>query len=257
MCKWFMMVPVFLAAVLIAPAPAQSEGRFPEAKSGHYVSNLQYTGGASTGYTLEQIRWGNHHTFERIVFEFSPDRPDRGDILPRMKMETEFYPLRLALRLPGSDRRREELFTSPVPFEKSRLISRVDIFDMCGGGQHMSIIPARPVEFDVFVLTSPPRLVVDAIQSRMDPMREEKKLSLRTLPLYGDQVCYFLEEAADAGMTPRVLTDGSGNVFGELGLFDDPDEAFNARQRLNTSLGRNFALIIRGRGMMEMPAVMP
>ena len=135
-------------------------------------------------------------------------------MLPRMKMETEFYPLRLALRLPGSDLRREEVFTSSNPFRKSKLVSHVDTFDVCGGGQHLSIIPARPVEFDVFTLTSPPRLVVDVILSRMDPMREEKKLSLRTLPLHGDQICFFLEEAAEAGVTPRVLADDAGNVFG-------------------------------------------
>jgi hypothetical protein len=257
MRNWLTGFIVFPTAVLIAAAPARSENQFPDAKSGHYVSNVQYTGGAGTGYTLEQIRWGDHRTFERIVFEFSPDQPDGGDILPRMRMETEFYPLRLALRLPGSDRRREKVFTSPDPFIKSRLISRVDTFDACGGGQNLSVIPARPVEFDVFTLIAPPRLVVDVIPSRMDPMREEKKLSLRTLPLHEDQVCYFLEEAADAGMTPRILTDGAGNTFGELRLFDDPDEAFKVRQRLNSTLGRKFALTIRARGMMEMPAVMP
>jgi len=256
MRKRSLSVIVFLSAVLIA-APGNADSQFPTTKSGHYVSNLQYTGGSGTGYTLQQIRWGNHHTFERIVFEFSPDQPDGGNTLPRMKMETEFYPLRLALRLPGSDLRREEVFTSPNPFRKSKLVSHVDTFDVCGGGQHLSIIPARPVEFDVFTLTSPPRLVVDVILSRMDPMREEKKLSLRTLPLHGDQVCFFLEEAAEAGVTPRVLADYAGNVFGELGLFDDPDEAFKVRKRLNMSLGRSFAMIIRARGMMEVPAVLP
>jgi len=257
MRKGFPGIILLLAALFCIVLPARSDSTFPEDKSGHYASNVQYTGGHGTGFILQQIRWGDHHTFERIVFEFSPDRPDGGDTLPKMRVETEFYPLRLALRLPGSDQRQEKIFTSADPFRKSRLISRVDTFEACGGGQHLSLIPARPVEFDIFTLTSPPRLVVDIIQNRMEPMREEKKLSLRTLPLFGDQVCLFLEEAADAGITPRILADKGGNVFGELGLFDDPDEVFNIRQGLSTSLGRNFDLIIRARGMMEMPAVIP
>jgi len=256
MQKWISGI-LLLACLVFVPGPAVAENPFPTDKSGHYVSNVQYAGGSSTGYTLFQIRWGNHRDFERIVFEFSSNGPEGGDTLPRMKLETEFYPLRLALRLPGSAFGRTGVFTSPDPFQKSTLISHVDSFDGCGGGQHLFIIPARPVEFDVFTLTSPPRLVVDIIQSRMEPMREAKKLSLRTLPLFGDQICYFLEEAADEGITPRVLVDADGNVFGELGLFDSPDAAFQWKQRLTGSIGRNFALIINARGMMETPKEEP
>ena len=257
MRQWVPATIFLLPALFCIALPAQSDSPFPDHKSEHYASNVQYTGGHGTDYTLQQIRWGNHRNFERVVFEFASKHPEGNESLPKMKLETEFYPLRLSLRLPGSNRRRGKIFTSADPFSKSNLLSHVDTFDACGGGQHLSLIPARPVEFNVFTLTSPPRLVVDVILSRMDPMREEKKLSLRTLPLFGDQVCLFLEKAADAGMTPRILADSGGNVFGELGLFDNPDEAFNIRQRLNTSLGRNFALTIRARGMMEMPAVLP
>lgn len=247
-----------LPAFFLSPVPARSDNPFPTVKSGHYASNVQYAGGSATSFALYQIRWGDHHNFERLVFEFAPPRPEDNDTLPRMKVETEFYPLRLALRLPGSaPGTKGGVFVSMDPFEKSALISRVDNFDGCGGGQHLSIIPARPVEFDVFTLTSPPRLVVDIIPSRMEPMREGKKLSLRTLSLFGDQVCYFLEEAADAGVTPRILVDSGGNVFGELGLFDSPDEAYRLQQRLDASLGRHFALVIRAREMMEVPAAVP
>lgn len=247
-----------LASSLCLPAGSvYSSSPLPTEKTGHYVSNVQYTGGEGTGYILEQVRWGDHGNFERIVFEFSPPEPEGNEILPRMKIEIEYYPLRMAIRLPGSDRKRAEIFNSPDPFRKSKVISRVDSIDTCGGGQYLTIIPARPVEYEVFSLAGPPRLVVDVILSRMDLVAEQKKLSLRTLPLHGDQVCIFLDYAAQAGATPRLLTDTAGNVFGEIEIYEDPDEAFTNLQRYSASFGKNIALTIRARGMMEIPALLP
>lgn len=257
MMRFCIYAGVLFAALTITTLPAHSSSPLPATKSNRFASNLQYTGGSGTGYTLEQIRWGDHHNFERIVFEFSPPVEESTDALPRIKVETEFYPMRLAIRLPGSDNRREEIFPSPEPFQKSKLISDIDVFEVCGGGQHLTIVPARPVEFEVFTLTSPPRLVIDVMLSRMPPMREEKKYSVRTLPLYGDQVCLLLEEAADAGVTPRLITDAGGNVFAELELYDEAAEAFTAVDRFRSSLGRKFSLIVKARGMMETPAVWP
>ena len=67
----------------------------------------------------------------------------------------------------------------------------------------------------------------------------------------------MLEKAADAGVTPRLITDADGNVFGELGLFDEADEAFAAVNRLKGSLGNQFSLSVKSRGMMTVPAVLP
>ncbi|MDF1537205.1 MAG: hypothetical protein P1S46_12065 [bacterium] len=245
-----------LAAVLcLAAAPAHAGSPVPAAKNGHYVSNIQYTGGTGTGHTLAQIRWGDHRKFERIVLEFAGD--PTGDDLPRMKVETEYYPMRLAIRLPGAPERGVSLFTDPAPFRKSSLITRVDTFDVCGGGQLLSVVPARPVEFEIFTMTNPPRLVIDIILSRMDPMREETKYSMRTLPLYGDQVCILLDEAANVGITPRLITDANGNIFGELGLYDEADKAFASAARLGETIGKQFTLQVKARGMMEAPAALP
>lgn len=243
-------------SLTLSASPVHSSSSLPTSKNNRFASNLQYTGGTGTGFTLEQVRWGDHHNFERIVLEFSQPTTGDGD-LPRMKVETEFYPMRLAIRMPGSLSRREEFFPIGDLFRKSKVISGVDIFEVCGGGQHLTVNPARPVEFEVFTLLSPPRLVVDVIMSRMPPMREEQKYSVRTLPLYGDQVCLFLEEAANAGVTPRLITDMGGNVFGELGLHDEADEAFAAAGRFKDSLGRQFSLTVKARGMMDTPAVLP
>ncbi len=249
------IAPALLALLLIlAAAPAHSSSPLPAAKSNHFASNLQYTGGTGTGYVLQQVRWGDHHTFERLVLEFSG--PD-ASVLPRMKVETEFYPMRLAVRLPGSGGRGDPLYPGENPFARSRLLSGLDTFEACGGGQHLTLIPARPVEFDVFTLTAPPRLVIDVMLSRMDPMREEQRYSVRTFPLYGDQVCVFLDEAAEAGVTPRLISDEKGNVFGELGLFNTADEAFTAVERWKDSLGKRFALTVKARGMMTVPAELP
>jgi hypothetical protein len=241
----------------IAILPAHASSPLPAIKSNRFASNLQYTGGTETGYTLEQVRWGDHHNFERIVLEFSPSQAANDKDLPRMKVETEFYPMRMAIRLPGSKNRSEDFLPSEDLFRKSSLISGIDFFEVCEGGQHLTVIPARPVEFEVFTLTTPPRLVIDVILSRMPPMREEQKYSVRTLPLYGDQICLLLEEAADAGVTPRLITDAEGNVFVELGLYDEADEAFTAAGRFKDSLGKHFSLTVKARGMMSVPAVIP
>ena len=249
---WICTLP---AAICLAATPAFAGSPLPATKAGHYTANLQYTGGPGTGYTLKQIRWGDHRKFERIVLEFAGEKT--GDALPRMKVETEYYPMRLAIRLPGSPDRGVSVFTDPAPFRKSKLITRVDTFDVCGGGQHLSVVPARPVEFEIFTLINPPRLVIDVILSRMDPMRDQRKYSVRTLPLYGDQICILLDEAANVGITPRVITDADGNIFGELGLHDDADEAFAAAARLEETIGKQFSLKVTARGMMETPAVLP
>jgi hypothetical protein len=257
MMKWMICVFAFTFILVIGPAPVKAANPFPTAKSSRFASNLQYTGGTATGFTLEQIRWGDHHNFERIVLEFGPPPSEPGDTFPRMKVETEFYPMRLAIRLPGSRSRSKNFLPALDLFGKSRFISGMDTFEVCGGGQHLTIIPARPVEFEVFTLTSPPRLVIDVILSRMPPMREEKKFSVRTLPLFEDQVCLFLEEAADSGITPRLITDAGGNVFGELGLYNEVDDAFDTINRFKDSLGKQFSLVVKSRGMMDTPAVLP
>jgi len=255
MTRWMTFVYTLICILVLGIIPARSSSPLPAAKQGQYASNLQYTGGTGTGYTIEQVRWGDHRTFERIVLQFHPPDDATRETLPRMKVETEFYPMRMAIRLPGS--KSTGYLPSGVLFTKSKLISAIDIFEACGGGQHLTLIPARPVEFEVFTLPSPPRLVIDVILSRMPPMREEKKYSVRTLPLFEDQVCLLLEKAAEAGVTPRLITDADGNVFGELGLYDDAGEAFAAVDRLKGSLGKQFSLKVKARGMMTVPAVIP
>jgi hypothetical protein len=257
MIRYCIFTGVLFITLTAAALPVHSSSPLPVTKSNRFASNLQYTGGTGTGYTLEQIRWGDHHNFERIVLEFRSPQPDSGEDLPRMKVETEFYPMGMAIRLPGSKTKSEGFLPPGDLFTKSKLISGIDIFDECEGGQHLTINPARPVEFEVFTLSSPPRLVLDVMLSRMPAMREEQKYSVRTLPLYGDQVCLLLEKAADAGVTPRLITDADGNVFGELGLFDEADEAFAALNRLKGSLGKQFSLSVKSRGMMTVPAVLP
>lgn len=257
MTRWMISSFALTCILAMGTIPAHSSNPLPATKSNRFTSNVQYTGGTGTGYTIEQIRWGDHHNFERVVLQFGTLEHAAREGLPRMKVETEFYPMRMAIRLPGSKNRGRNLLPPVDLFRKSLLVSSIDTFEVCTGGPIVTLTFARPVEFEVFTLTAPPRLVIDMILSRMPPLREEEKFSLRTLPLYGDQVCLFLEAAAKAGVSPRLITDADGNVFGELGLFDEADEAFSAADRHNASLGKRFSLTVKARGVMTVPAVLP
>ena len=108
---------VLFITLTAAALPVHSSSPLPVTKSNRFAANLQYTGGTGTGYTLEQIRWGDHHSFERIVLEFRSPLPDSGEDLPRMKVETEFYPMGMAIRLPVQ-RPRVEVSLPPGTFSR-------------------------------------------------------------------------------------------------------------------------------------------
>jgi len=240
-----------LLSTIVWPPWIAAAAPLPDGKTGDYLADIDFAGGSRDGMELYQIRWGSHGSFERVVLEFTGGAVD----LPRMEIRTEKYPIRMVIGLPGAPHRSSSLFTSPDPFAKSRLLAGVSLFDLCQDNQSLALIPARPVEFDVFGLNNPPRIVIDLRLSQSLPP-EQEKYSLRTLPLLGDQPCTFLEAARASGFTPRLLTDGSGNIFGEVDLYSNLREAFSARDGLK-KLSEHFSLLVKTRGVMETPATVP
>ena len=220
------------------------------------MTEFNFSSGTGGGYSLYQVRWGDHRSFERVVVEF---REGEGVAsapgLPRMVVEKEWYPARVAIRLPGVPDRAKDIYTARHPFAKSRLLAGLDLFEPCGGGQFLALYPSRPLEYRIFTINSPYRLVVDVRPAKLAPS-ERVRFFLRTLPLYGDQVCDFQKAALDAGTWGRLLTDASGNTFGELGTFEQPEDAFNAKKRFR-GLSERFSLVVKARGIMETPEVLP
>jgi hypothetical protein len=172
-----------------------------------------------------------------------------------MEISTEKYPMRVIIRLSGVPHRSDSVFTSPEPFGKSRMLSGLDIFELCQGNQSLALIPGRPLEYDIFTLENPARLVID-LRLRHGVPSEQEKYSLRTLPLLGDQPCAFMGAAKASGFNPRLLTDRSGNVFGELKLYSSLEEAFRTKNQLK-KLTEYYSLVVKARGVMETPAVVP
>jgi len=244
-----------LLSVFAMPTHTANSDPLPVAKKEMYLTDLNFSGGSQTGYELHQVRWGDHRTFERVVLEFTGGSDIQIGALPQMEISTEKYPIRVTIRLPGAPYRSDSIFTSPDPFAKSRMLSRLNIFDLCGGNQFLALIPARPLEYDVFTLENPARLVID-LRLRVGIPSEQEKYSLRTLPLFGDQPCAFMEAARASDFNPRLLTDGAGNIFGELNLYSSPDQAFREKEKLK-KLSEHFSLVIKARGVMETPAVVP
>jgi len=249
-----LFVAIILTTSSMLPQPAVT-APLPGAKTENYLTDLNFSDGIQTGYELHQVRWGDHRTFERVVLEFSGGSDIQAGALPQMEISTEKYPVRVTIRLPGAPYRSDSIFTSPDPFAKSRMLSRLNIFDLCGGNQFLALIPARPLEYDVFALENPARLVID-LRLRVGIPSEQEKYSLRTLPLFGDQPCTFMDAARASDFNPRLLTDNAGNVFGELNLYSSPDHAFREKEKLK-KLSEHFSLVIKARGVMETPATVP
>ncbi len=168
---------------------------------------------------------------------------------PRVLVSTQEHPLRLYIEASGAARSLERLFTNSAPFAKSRLLAGVWIYDLCGMGQGAAVVPARPVEYEVFTLQDPPRLVVDARLAAATP-DEHERFSVRTGALQGDQACIFIEEARARGLSPRLLTDSQGQTFGEASIHDTAEEAFRAKDALD-DLAAQFSLTVKRRGVME------
>ncbi|UCF31640.1 MAG: hypothetical protein JSV26_04295 [bacterium] len=253
------IIAVSAAAILaghLAAARPVGGDPLPTDKADRYRDRIDMVGGTGDGYTLSQIRWGDHRSFERVVLEFiAPEWEERSREVPRILLATREYPSRLVIRIPGATGIRDPVFSSETPLAKSRMLSGMTVLEPCGGDQSLILMPARALQYDVFTLLSPPRLVIDVRLSRGIPA-EDEKFSLRTLPLFEEQQCLFLEATHESGVSGVLLTDVSGQVFGEVGLFDGYQEAWNMRDELS-ALNSRFSLVIKRRGIMETPTALP
>ncbi len=246
----FFLIPIVLT--LIASSIASADSPLPDNKNGNYNRIIQWSGGLGEGFTLVQIRWGNHHDYERLVLEFHPVRGLEGTSeWPRMEISTEEYPVRMAISVSGVAGETQNLFTGQNPFQKSRFISSLNIYDACDD-LLLDLVPSMPVVYDIFSLRNPTRLIIDMKRSRAIPAAAER-YSLRTLPLHGDQKCFFLKKTSAKGIDGRLLTDVSGQIIGEVGLYEDLEEAFSARDSM-ADLGKRFSLIVKTRGAFDTPA---
>ena len=248
LCVFSLLSPTLGHTETSSPLPGDAAGAF--------LTEFDFSGGTGEDYTLYQVRWGDHRSFERVVMEFKGRNTGaQRHGLPRMEVEKEEYPARVAIRLRGVPTRMEEIYTVRHPFLKSRMLSGLDLFDPCGGGQFLTLVPSRPLEYRIFTILNPARLVIDVRPTKTVPT-DKVRYFLRTLPLYGDQACAFKKAALKEGITGRLLTDASGNTFGEAGVFDRPEDAFGAKTRLK-ELGERFSLMVKARGIMETPEVLP
>ncbi|GBE14614.1 hypothetical protein BMS3Abin14_00660 [bacterium BMS3Abin14] len=250
---------VVLGAIMLLSIGSQSAvtaSPLPGEEINAFLTEFDFSGGSGENFALYQVRWGDHRSFERIVMEFKgKDTDTQQHGLPRMEVEKEEYPARVTIRLPGVPTRMKEIYTVRHPFSKSRMLSGLDLFDSCGSGQLLALIPSRPLEYRIFTLWNPARLVIDFRPTTTVPP-DRVRYFLRTFPLFGDQVCAFKKAALKDGIIGRLLTDASGNTFGEAGVFDQPENAFAAKKRLG-KLDEQFSLVIKARGIMKTPEVLP
>ncbi len=246
----FFLIPIVLTLIVSSTAPADS--KLPDNKSSNYSRIIQWSGGLGEGFSLVQIRWGNHHDYERLVLEFHPVRGLEGTSeWPRMEISSEEYPVRITISASSVAGGTRNLFTDQNPFRKSRFISSLNIYDACDD-LLLDLVPSMPVVYDIFSLWNPTRLVIDIKRSRAIPAAAER-YSLRTLPLHGDQQCFFLKKTSEKGIDGRLLTDVSGQIIGEVGLYEDLEEAFSVRDSL-VELKKRFSLIVKTRGPFDTPA---
>lgn len=190
------------------------------------------TGGEITdGRDLRNIRWGRHPEFERIVLDiYQGAYEEKGPAVSvpcYFQINYEYYPFRFTGTLMGIRARNAEF----KEFPQSDLIQGIySIPYLDDSGIKFAIALEQPVEYEIFELHDPGRIVIDMRAFTFhDPLPEV--YSLRTGTGLGfEEMGQLKEELINLdSKNPRIIRAGNGNLFVEEGFYTNEDEA---RQRL-------------------------
>lgn len=210
------------------------------------LESLEYTsitatvrGGELTdGKDLRSIRWAMHPGFERIVLDIHEGAYDQNgpaaEVPCRFGITYEYYPNRFSIVLNGI----RAVNAKFEGFKKSELIKdiyRIPYLD--DSGIEFAIEFKKPVEYKIYELHRPGRIVID-IREQQNPPSLPMVHSLRTNSGLGVEEAGHLREQLGqlGGKSVRIIKDKDGGLFIEEGYYKDKKEAEQRKEIIEGQL---------------------
>lgn len=217
------------------------------------IASSEYTsitatvrGGAITdGKDLKDIRWAKHQGYERIVLDIYEGAYDRkgpaAEVPGSYEITYEYYPYRFSIVLNGI----RAVTANFNDLKKSDLIKdsyRTPYLD--DSGMEFAIELHKPVEYKIYELHRPARIVID-IREQLAPPNRPVIYSLRTNAGLGvEEAGYLREQLGDLGSKrTRIIKDNDKGFFIEEGYYTDKKEAEARRVLIEEQLKETTFLI--------------
>lgn len=214
---------IFIAAISILCIASISKADVPGRETNDYTAAVgSVQGGELTdGRDLRNIRWGKHQGFERIVLDiyeggYSEKGPPVSIPCP-YTISYEHYPFRFVVELNGIRARnaRFGLFKGSDLVQETYQIPYLD-----DSGLMFSIALKKPVEYRIFELHNPARIVID-IRENKKAMNLPAVYSVRSKKDLGVEGLGHLKEVLNhnGSENVRIIKSQTGDLFVEEGYY--------------------------------------
>ncbi len=249
-------VAFFISMVLLFSGFALAYLEAPLDKQNRYLAEPQAVQGGeiTDGRDLRRIRWGRHPDFERVVldiYEGAYDEKGPAVSIPcYFVVEYEYYPFRFIVTLGGIRAINAELGEVP---QSSLIRETYSLPYLDDSGFKLALALNRPVEYEVFELHEPGRIVID-LRELQDELQLPPVYSLRTETGLGVEDLGYLQEIMLGleSKNPRVIMAGDGKLFFEESYYSSREEA-EARKEEIAPHAEWAVFFIEKRGPATMP----
>ncbi|MFW5785237.1 MAG: hypothetical protein ACOCW1_03535 [Chitinispirillaceae bacterium] len=219
-----LLVTVFSALILFSSTHADA----PLEKTGTYKTTADSVQGGkfTDGKDLRNIRWGVNEGFERIVLDIhygsSYKKGPPAEVPCRYKVKYEYYPFRFTVEMSGIRAVNAEF----GPLEKSTLVRetyRIPYLD--DSGMKFAVSLKKPVEYEIFELHDPARIVLD-IRQNASPQDLPAVYSVRTSADLGyEQLGHIEEQLIGSGSKNTRIIKTPEGMFVEEGYYPTRERA--------------------------------
>jgi hypothetical protein len=263
--------------LLIISVPIGAQSQIIKANAGKkniYINAGKVKGGQPTdGKDLSFINFGKHDTFERVALDIHEWTGDAGTPSRRMgppaaipcqfEVTYEEYPFRLFFDLEGI---RWRSATPPNVSSSDYINNMYFIFSDSWGNERLAVTFNKPIEYEVFELHNPSRIVVDvkagdisankfppvySLRSRSsDDSDELRDLQYKLISLKNHDDYWGDKKEIPKGKKVRVLQSQDKKYFVEEGYYKTKQEALT-RQKIFRKQG--ITLYIEKRKANEIP----
>jgi hypothetical protein len=211
------------------------------------------------GIDLFSISFAKHDTFERLVFDLHKwNMPgDPPAVRPSFFLVAyEKYPYRLVFEIEGI-----RMVNATFPnFAGSTYINNLHVAGSLGdSGVKYALTLKKPIEFEIYELHQPARIVVDIKGSKIKREKSPAVYSLRTQSLRPQSVISIQEIFTDLYKEARILQSRNKKYIVEEGYYKTEQEALARKKYLAKNLkelkaiDKEAILFIEKREVDEIP----